>query len=82
MQEPTYYPLSSIQEGLALLFRFYPDLHILNLALRMDFDCEIDEELLLKAIRETEKRITFLKIRLHMKDEQTRYSGTPQADRR
>ena len=45
MQEPTYYPLSSIQEGLALLFRFYPDLHILNLALRMDFDCEIDEEL-------------------------------------
>ncbi len=81
MQEPTYYPLSSIQEGLAFLFRFYPDLHILNLALRMDFDCEIDEELLLKAIRETEKRITFLKIRLHMKDEQTMvqyaYEGEP-----
>ena len=38
MNEPTYYPLSSIQNGLAFLFRFYPDLHILNLALRMDFE--------------------------------------------
>ena len=82
MQEPTYYPLSSIQEGLAILFRFYPDLHILNLALRMDFDCEVDEQLLLRAIRETEKRITFLKIRMHMKDEQTMvqyaYEGEPE----
>ena len=51
MQEPTYYPLSSIQRGLAFLFRFYPDLHILNLAARLDFEEEIDEELLLKAVR-------------------------------
>ena len=81
VNEPKYYPLSSIQRGLAFLFRFYPDLHILNLATRLDFEEEIDEELLLRAIRETEDRVAFLKVRLHMQDSETMvqylYEGEP-----
>ena len=71
MNEPTYYPLSSIQNGLAFLFRFYPDLHILNLALRMDFESEINEETMAQAVREVGKRVTYLRVRLHMQDEET-----------
>ena len=71
MNELTYYPLSSIQNGLAFLFRFYPDLHILNLALRMDFESEINEETMAQAVREVGKRVTYLRVRLHMQDEET-----------
>ena len=81
VNETKYYPLSSIQRGLAFLFRFYPDLHILNLAARLDFEEEIDEELMLRAIRETESRVAFLKVRLHMQDAETMvqylYEGEP-----
>lgn len=68
MSEPIYYPVNSIQTSLAVLFNFFPDMRILNLALRMDFISDINEERMFEAVRETGRRLTYLRIRLHKQE--------------
>lgn len=71
MAEREYHRLNTTQEGLSLLFSFYPDIHILNLSLRMDFEKEINESTLLEAIRLTGMRLPYLRVRLHKMEDQT-----------
>ncbi len=65
MSEPVYHSLNGIQTSLAVLFSFFPEMRILNLALRMDFVSEINEETMFEAVRETVRRVPYLDIRLH-----------------
>ena len=66
-----YHPLNPSQNGLLTLFSFYPDMTILNLAMRMDFLEEINEERLLEAVRETGRRLPYLNVRFCEKDDET-----------
>ena len=71
MENTIYYPLNGAQQELMNLFSFYPDMTILNLAMRMDFVEEINEQTLFEAVRETEKRLPYLGIRFCEKDGET-----------
>lgn len=69
MEERKYYPLTREQQGLVTLEAFLPPCQMLHLPARLDFESEVDESMLLEAIRLTGMRLPYCRIRIHEDEE-------------
>ena len=69
MEERKYYPLSSAQYALIGLANLVNDLNATALIAHVDFRSDINDDVMIRAIQETYRRLPYCRVRIHRDEE-------------